>query len=139
MVKSTFLGLAPNGVGMFRTLKIAQRVMQYGLVCQAWRSQRPRQAHQRHRRRHPHHQRDPLHKALREEARSRGIRMHFGKKLERIETSSHPRILAHFADGTSVGGLPGQGRRHPRARQIILPDGPAPHLPRRARSTVAGS
>lgn len=123
-----FLGLAPNGMNVLRTLGIDRRVESYGFMS-------PGMAFANARGKRIGTidvdilviKRGLLHRALREEAASRGIRMHFGKRLERIDLAPSA-FVAHFADGTSAHGdfLLGCDGLHSRTRQVILPDGPAP-------------
>jgi 2-polyprenyl-6-methoxyphenol hydroxylase-like FAD-dependent oxidoreductase len=84
--------------------------------------------------------RGQLHRALRDEAIQRGIRIEHGKKLVGLDvaeegaqhTHDRPRVVAHFAndfgDGTAASGdlLFGCDGLHSRTRQLILPDAPGP-------------
>ena len=68
-----------------------------------------------------------LTKVLREEVLSKGIDLHFGKKLKNIENiTGESKVIAHFEDDTSVHGdfLVGCDGIHSRTRKIIMPDAP---------------
>ncbi|WP_316504657.1 NAD(P)/FAD-dependent oxidoreductase [Nitrosopumilus sp.] len=68
-----------------------------------------------------------LTKVLREEVISKGIDLHFGKKLKDIENvTGESKVTVHFEDDTSVQGdfLIGCDGIHSRTRKIIMPDAP---------------
>lgn len=65
---------------------------------------------------------------LRDEAARRGVRITFGKRLDRYELVAGG-VTALFGDGTSADGdvLLGCDGLHSRTRAQLLPDGPQPH------------
>ena len=69
-------------------------------------------------------QRKMLTAALREEVISKGIKIHFEKKLKNIENIDESKITAHFEDDTNVQGnlLVACDGIHSRTRHIIMPD-----------------
>ncbi|MEV0194917.1 FAD-dependent monooxygenase [Nonomuraea sp. NPDC050691] len=69
-----------------------------------------------------------LQKVLREEAMSRGIAFHYGKRLESYHADPRGGVVATFADGTTATGdlLIGADGIHSRTRHILNPDAPAP-------------
>jgi FAD-dependent urate hydroxylase len=68
-----------------------------------------------------------LHRALRDEALGRGIKVEHGKRLVDVETLPG-KVVAHFEDGTQATGdlLVGADGLHSRTRQIMDPSCPAP-------------
>ncbi|AJM92010.1 FAD-dependent oxidoreductase [Nitrosopumilus piranensis] len=73
-------------------------------------------------------QRKVLTKALREEVVSKGIKIHFDKKLKNIENTADSKIVAHFEDNFNTQGdlLVGCDGIHSRTRHIIMPNIPKP-------------
>lgn len=140
-----FLNLAPNGVNALRALGID--VEPHGFPCTGmtfWSGKGKRlgalgsgDEEQRYGAPSLMIKRGLLHRALREEAVRRGIRIEHGKKLERIDgidglggttPDARPIVTARFADGTQATGdlLIGCDGIHSRTRHIILPDAPRP-------------
>lgn len=73
--------------------------------------------------------REAFQKAMREEAKSHGIKIEWDKKLENVTTDTdNNTVTAHFEDGSDVSGnyLIGCDGIHSKTREIILPNGPKP-------------
>lgn len=73
--------------------------------------------------------RTALHRALVEEARSRDIPLHTGKRLVELSESAN-QVTARFEDGTQVSAdlLVGADGLHSRVRRAIDPQAPAPRF-----------
>lgn len=72
--------------------------------------------------------RPALHRAVVEHAQSRGVAVHYGKRLVRIEDTPGEPIVAHFADGSRakadfIVGADGIGSQ---VRQAVMPEAPKP-------------
>jgi FAD-dependent urate hydroxylase len=123
-----FLGLSPNGVGVLKTLGIAEQALKDGFDS-------PGLVFQNHRGRQigemPIHnvliKRGLLNRALREAAIEHGASAQFGKRLRAIDTTSSG-VIARFEDGSDAGGdvLLGCDGIHSRTRRSIMPDAPTP-------------
>lgn len=68
-----------------------------------------------------------LHRALHEQALSRGIRFEFGKRLIAAEATAQGGVIAHFEDGSQASGdlLIGCDGVHSVTRRLIDPNAPA--------------
>jgi FAD-dependent urate hydroxylase len=68
-----------------------------------------------------------LHRALHEQAASRGIRFEFGKRLIAADTTAEGGVIAHFEDGSQASGdlLIGCDGVHSVTRRLIDPTAPA--------------
>jgi 2-polyprenyl-6-methoxyphenol hydroxylase-like FAD-dependent oxidoreductase len=69
-----------------------------------------------------------LNRLLHAEAQRQGIKIAFGKKLDMLERTNEPGVIATFADGTTAEGsfLIGCDGIHSRTRQLINPNAPPP-------------
>ena len=130
-----FLGVAPNGLDVLRTLGLEGRIADDGFVCPRmvmWNGSGKRIGEMFNGSPGPDGsagimiKRGSLNRALREEAARRGITVEFGKKLASIEADAGRSVVARFEDGSSAAGdfLIGCDGIRSRTRRAILPDGP---------------
>ena len=135
--RGLFLYLGPNGVNILRTLEIEDKIRESGYRC-------TKAVFEKHNG-DTFAQLDEadfeknfgadsivikrarLQKIMRNQAESRGIKMEWGKKLEKIATDDNM-VTVQFTDGTSVSGdcIVGCDGLHSRTRKIMMPDSPAP-------------
>ena len=129
--------LSPNGMNVFNVLGIYDKIYNLGHVCNRTRLYDEKgdsfagfdedNAKEEFGASSIMIKRSVLTKALREEVISKGINLHFGKKLKDLKNiSGESNVTAYFEDGTSAEGnfLVGCDGIHSRTRKIILPDAP---------------
>jgi len=130
--------LSPNGMNVFNTLRIYEKIKNIGNDCNGvvhynekgkmFAMMDERGSEKLYGARSIMIKRSVLTKALREEVISNGINLNFGKKLKNIESIDDGKVVAYFEDGTSTQGdfLVGCDGLHSRTRHIMMPDAPKP-------------
>lgn len=121
----SFLGLAPNGRDVLRTLGIGEQI-------EAWGVPTPEIAFLNHKGRQLGAMSQPvltinrgrLNRGLREASLRRGIRVEFGKRLTGVRQTRQAGVVASFEDGSQAEGdfLVGCDGIHSRTRRSVLPD-----------------
>ena len=131
-----FLYIGPNGMNVFKTLGMQDVVRKYGYACKnmVFENHLGMSIAQvdtfNHEKKYGSHgviiKRSSLHRLLRQELESRGIKIEWNKKLADINTGNLTTVF--FKDGSSVecDRVIGCDGLNSQTRKIIMPDGPAP-------------
>ncbi len=131
------LGLAPNGMHVLVAAGVEERVRDVSVTGSQWNFENQYgkvlvRSSAGDPRRYGHAgvmiTRAALHRAVVEHAQSRGVAMHYGKRLVRIDDEPGQPVVAHFADGSTaeadfVVGADGIGSQ---VRQAVMPEAPKP-------------
>jgi 2-polyprenyl-6-methoxyphenol hydroxylase-like FAD-dependent oxidoreductase len=133
-----FLGVAPNGMNVLAELEVHRAVEAVSIPCRGFEFQNARgqvigtidreDDEARFGARLQMIRRGDLHRALIDGAREMGIDVHFGRALTEIDRTDGTTVVARFSDGRSERGdalIACDGIRS-MARQLVLPDSPAP-------------
>jgi FAD-dependent urate hydroxylase len=136
--EGAFLGVAPNGMNSLEALGLATLVSAHGAPCDLFRFSNRRGAEigQIDRSRDREQlgypltmiRRGRLQAVLSEEARRRGVGLHYGKRLIAIDRSVPHQVTALFDDGSTESAdlLIGCDGLRSTVRRLVLPDAPAP-------------
>lgn len=135
--EGAFLGVAPNGMNVLDELGLRPAIEAISFPCHGFEFQNARGERiagidrsadlQRFGARLKLVRRSDLHRALTAAAMDQGVPVHFGRKLEAIETRSDA-VKARFEDGSEEEGdlLVGCDGIRSTTRRLVLPDAPAP-------------